>query len=184
VALGEATRYLRTNTDKKQFYKMLFLHKRNLLKRGYPKSLSNETMKRVKFSMREEKMKPKKDKEGSEKENDKAPERPTSVARYCSRARKVFRIVQRNWSSLHSDHTEIKKYITNRPMLAYRANPNLARKLVRAKLKRPQIKDSRKNNNGNISNNSSNSSSSVDSNTFCANIQCRPKLHGQHKTQY
>jgi len=38
---------------------MLFLSKRNLLKRGYPRSLINETMRKVKFLMREEKMKPK-----------------------------------------------------------------------------------------------------------------------------
>ena len=44
VALGEAIIYLRTNTEKKQFYKMMFLHKRNLLKRGYLRSLINETM--------------------------------------------------------------------------------------------------------------------------------------------
>ena len=56
VAFGEAVRYLRTNSDKKQFHKMLFLHKRNLLRRGYPRSLINQTMRKVKFSMRDEKM--------------------------------------------------------------------------------------------------------------------------------
>ena len=161
VALGETIRYLRTNTDKKQFYKMLFLHKKNLLKRGYPRSLINETMRKVKFSMREEKMEPKLDKKESETGKEKTLERPTFVTRYCSRARRVFRIVQRNWSSLHSDHTEIQKYIKNRPMLAYRANPSLARKLVRAKLKRPHRKHSSKNdNNSNQSNNNTSSSSS------------------------
>jgi len=59
VALGEAIRYLRTNTEKNQFYKMMFLHKRNLLKRGYPRSLINDTMRKVKFSMRENTIKPK-----------------------------------------------------------------------------------------------------------------------------
>ena len=56
VAFG---RYLRTNSEKKHFYKMLFLHKRNLLKRGYPRSLINETMRKVRFSMREDRLKPK-----------------------------------------------------------------------------------------------------------------------------
>jgi len=46
VALGEAIRYLRTNTEKKQFYKIMFLHKRNLLKRAYPRRLVNETMRK------------------------------------------------------------------------------------------------------------------------------------------
>jgi len=45
VAFGEAIRFLRTNTDKRQFHKMLFLDKRNLLRRGYPRKLINETMK-------------------------------------------------------------------------------------------------------------------------------------------
>ena len=46
AAFGEAIRYLRTNSEKKQFYKMMFLHKRNLLKRGYSRSLINKTMKK------------------------------------------------------------------------------------------------------------------------------------------
>ena len=44
VATGEAIRYLRTNTDKKNFHKMMLLHKRNLTKRGYPRSLINKTL--------------------------------------------------------------------------------------------------------------------------------------------
>jgi len=42
VAFGEALTYLRTNSNKKQFYKMLFLHKRNLLKRGEESEILNE----------------------------------------------------------------------------------------------------------------------------------------------
>jgi len=51
------------------------------------------------------------------------------------RARKVFKIVQNYWSSLHSDHVDINKYIKNGPMLIYRSNQSLARKLVRANLR-------------------------------------------------
>jgi len=112
VAFGEALRYLRTNSDKKQFYKMMLLHKRNLLKRGYPRSLINETMRKIKFSMREKLIKPK-DKDKEKVDDRQTTKRPTFVTRYCTRARKVFRIVQRYWSSLHSDHTDIKKYIKN-----------------------------------------------------------------------
>jgi len=161
VAFGEALRYLRTNTDKKQFYKMLFHHKRNLLKRGYPRSLINDTMKRVKFSMREELMKPK-DKNTKLKETGdrRSSDRPTFVTRYCPRARKVFRIVKRYWSSLQSDHVDINKYIKKHiPMLTFRSNKSLAKTLVRAKLKRPHNK--RLNNAANSTNhNSLNCSSS------------------------
>jgi len=146
VAFGEALRYLRTNSDKRQFYKMMFLHKRNLLKRGYPKSLINETIRKVKFSMREKLMQPRISKQKVNEEG-RTPERPTFVTRYCSRARKVFRIVQRYWSSLQSDHTDINKYIRNKPMLTYRSNQSLANKLVRARLKTPHNKHNFKHNN-------------------------------------
>jgi len=106
VAFGEAIRYLRTNTDKCQFYKMLILHKRSLLNRGYPRSLINETMKKVKFSMREEKMKPKCNKNKHNKDG----ERPTFVTRYSSRDGRVYRIVQKHWTLMHSDQYHIQKY--------------------------------------------------------------------------
>ena len=162
AAFGEAIRYLRTNSEKKQFYKMMFLHKRNLLKRGYLRSLINKTMKKVKFSMREESMKPK-----IRKHQKKTDDRPVFTTRYCSRARKVFRIVEKYWCRLRSDHAGIGTYIKNRPTLAYKSNQNLAKKLVRAKLKRRQM---RKNNtaipnNRDDNNKSSTSSSSSSSST-------------------
>ena len=143
VAFGEAIRYLRTNTEKKHFHKMLFLHKRNLLKRGYTRSLINETMRRVKFLMRDIKMKPKRRDEDDNSDNTrrtksrKTLDRLTFVTRYCSRAGKVFRIIQRHWSHMHSDSEEIQKYIDSKPILTYTSNQNLARRMVRAKLKRP-----------------------------------------------
>ena len=69
---------------------------------------------------------------------------PTLVTRYCSRARKVFRIVQRHWSLMYSDQEDIQKYINNRPTLTYRSNPNLARMLIRVRLKRPHTTDTAK----------------------------------------
>ena len=150
----EALRYLGTNTDKKQFYKMLFHHRRNLLKRGYPRSLINDTMKRVKFSIREL-MKPK-DKNTKLKETGdrSSSERLTFVTRCCSRVRKVFRIVKRYWSSLQSDHVDINKYIKKyTPMLTFRSNKSLVKTLARAKLKRPHNK--RHNNAANSTNHSS-----------------------------
>ena len=172
VALGEALRYLRTNSDKKQFYKMMFLHKRNLLKRGYPRSLINETIKRVKFSMREKLMQPKK----NEQKEGKTSERPAFVTRYCHRARKVFRIVQRYWSSLHSDHENINKYIRNKPMLTYRSNQSLSRKLVRARLKTPCNKHNTKHNNSN----NSNDIDSRDNNTSTNNIDIMKLANIKH----
>ena len=172
VALGEAIRYLRTNSDKRQFYKMLFLHKRNLLRRGYPRSLINKTMK-VKFSMREESLKPKIKKDyGTAGDDKKTGDKPVFVTRYCCRARKVFRIVEKYWCRLRSDHAGISRYITNKPTLAYRSNQNLARKLVRARLKRYQKRRHNRASNVSTSNktNSSYSSSSSSINTTQHNL--------------
>jgi len=58
IAIGEAIRYLKTNTEKKNFYKMMLLHKRNLIKRGYPRNLINKTLRRIKFNMRSKVMDP------------------------------------------------------------------------------------------------------------------------------
>jgi len=137
VAFGKTIRYLRTNSEKKHFYKMLFLHKRNLLKRGYPRSLMNETMRKVRFSMREDRLKPK-DQVGT-------PDRPFFVTRYCSRANNVFRIIRKCWSRLHSQHASISIFINNTLTLAYKSNQS--RKLVRAKLKKPQQRSDENNRN-------------------------------------
>jgi len=129
VAFGEAIRYLRTNSDKKQFYKMLFLHKRNVLKRGYPRSLINKAMKKFKFSMREELLMAKEQLVMTGR-------MVVFVTRYCSRARKVFWIVEKYWCRLDSYHAGINTYIRNRPTTAFRSNQNLSRKLVWTKPKR------------------------------------------------
>lgn len=83
VAFGEAIRFLRTNTDKRQFHKMLFLDKRNLLRRGYPRKLINETMKSEILHERwEDELN---DKIGRKK-NEQFTEIPTFVTKYGSRA--------------------------------------------------------------------------------------------------
>ena len=175
VALGEAIRYLRTNSDRRQFYKMMFLHKRNLLRRGYPRSLINQTMKKVKFSMRNELMMPKSEqiKTYEYKKNGSG---PVFVTRYCHRARKVFRIVEKYWCRLRSDHAGINRYITNRPTLAYRSNQNLARKLVRAKLKRHNRRHHKRSNDSTTTTDIAGATSNINSshsscNSNCSNIQ-------------
>jgi len=41
-----------------KLYKMMLLHKQNLIKRGYPRNLINKTLRRIKFSMRSKVMDP------------------------------------------------------------------------------------------------------------------------------
>ena len=82
------------------------------------------------------------------------------VTRYCSRARKVFRIVEKYWCRLLSDHACISRYIENRP---YRSNQNLARKLIRAKLKRHHKKHYKRSNDSTTITNSAGNASNINS---------------------
>ena len=107
-------------------------------------------------------MKPK-DKKATITRNQETQPRPAFVTRYCPKARKVFRIIQRYWSSLYTDHVDIRKYIKNKPRLTFRSKQSLARKLVTAKLKKPYKRHNKQHdrtNNSNSSNCSSNNSSS------------------------
>lgn len=92
-------------------------------------------------------------------------DRPAFVTRYGSRARKVFRIIDKYWSSMQNDHYEINRYIKNqKPMLTFRSNPSQAKRFIRAKIKRPRSKKNKEQNESSrISNNSSQSSNSKES---------------------
>lgn len=68
------------------------------------------------------------------------PTKPTYTARLCPNTGKAFRIVHRHWSLIQTDLPVLKKLITTAPRLAYRANHNLSKKLVRAKLRQKQNK--------------------------------------------
>jgi len=139
VATGEAIRYLRTNTDKKNFHKMMLLHKRNLTKRGYPRSMINQTLRRIKFSMRPSVMDPNYKGKSKLKRSDDNTQPLNYKTRYGSQASKAFRLINKHWSSLQRASIHNKKLIKFvrgfEPRLSYKSNQNLARHLVRAKLK-------------------------------------------------
>ena len=52
IIIGEAIRYLRTNSNSNSFHKMIHKHKRNLAKRGYNKNKINNILSNIKFSDR------------------------------------------------------------------------------------------------------------------------------------
>ena len=52
ITVGEAIRYLCTNSDPNNFSSMLMQHKRNLIKRGYSGGEINRHLRNIKFSMR------------------------------------------------------------------------------------------------------------------------------------
>ena len=63
--------------------------------------------------------------------------KPTFVTRYCPNAHKTFKILLKHWTSVHdsTDSPILKRFLRCTPRLAHKANPNLARRLVRAKLR-------------------------------------------------
>ena len=74
------------------------------------------------------------------KRNDETPletKKPTFVTRYCPNAQKAFRIVLKHWTSAYNstDIPLLRQILSCSPRMAYRANPNLANRLVGAKLK-------------------------------------------------
>ena len=136
VTIGEAIRYLRTNSQQKQFSKMMLQHKKNLAKRGYPKTRTTSQLKRVQFptrahtALRETQHMTHKTRDTPIEQ-----QKPTFVTRYCPNAKKAFRIVHRHWTAIDTDVPLLRRFLRATPRLAYRSNPNLANKLVRAKLK-------------------------------------------------
>ena len=133
LAIGEAIRYLRTNSEPEQFSKMMLQHKRNLAKRGYNSTKTTRWLKQIKFSTRTSRAL-KKTKKNNENKHTAEDNKPTFVTRYSPNARRAFHIVHRHWTAINTDSTILKRFLSNTPRLAYRANPNLAKKLVRAKL--------------------------------------------------
>ena len=136
ITVGEAIRYLRTNSEAQQYAKMLLQHKRNLIRRGYPNSRTTALLKQIKFTMRATKALKKRN--NSKHQNKQVEQhKPTFVTKYCPNARKAFKIVCKHWAKISTEIPLLKRFLNNTPRLAYRANPNLTNKLVRAKLKRP-----------------------------------------------
>ena len=94
------------------------------------------------------------------------------VTKYCSMAKKVFRIAQKYWCKLRS--AGISRYIENWSTLAYRSNQNPSIKLVRAKLKRlpnrrHRVRSNASNNSTHSGDDNSNSSSSNTSSICTSN---------------
>ena len=120
VTIGEATRYLRTNSEPKKFSKMMLHHKRNLAKRGYPKTRTTSQLRQIKFSTRA--YTALKDTTLKSKHTDTPIEqqKPTFVTRYCPNARRAFKIVHRHWTSIHTDIPLLKRFLWATPRLAYK----------------------------------------------------------------
>ena len=136
VTIGEVIRYLRTNSDPAQFSKAILKHKRNLVRKGYNPAKITSNLKKIQFSTRKTRaLKTKEDKSNKSDTTAESNSKPTYVTRYCPNARKAFRIVYKHWANINTEIPTLKRFLKITPRLAYRANANLSKRLVKAKLK-------------------------------------------------
>ena len=119
---------------------MLLHHKGNLMKRDYSNAVINKHLRSIKFSMRKQLIIKSKEKNNNTRTNNTHNTilKPTFTTRYCPNSGKAFRIVCKHWTSITTNMPALKTLIMNHPRLAYKANFNLSKKLVRAKIKRDQ----------------------------------------------
>ena len=147
ITVGEAIRFLRTNSELNNFSTMMMLHKRNLIKRGYTGSEVNRHLNSIKFHMRTSRgLKTKQHKTNhttntntTDKQNPQTQRvrRPTFITRYCPNAKKAFRIIRKHWTSINTEIPILKRFLKTTPRMAYKSNANFTKRLVRAKLKNP-----------------------------------------------
>ncbi|MCY4327357.1 MAG: GIY-YIG nuclease family protein, partial [Rhodobacteraceae bacterium] len=133
IIIGEAIRYLRTNSSSNSFHKMIHKHKRNLTKRGYSKNKIDNILSNIKFTDKS-KYNITRNKKRDNQISD-AASKPTFVTRYCPNAQRAFRIVHKHWTAISTEIPILKRFTNTTPRLAYRANKNLSKKLVKAKLR-------------------------------------------------
>ena len=125
IAIGEAKRYLRTNSEESEFEARLSNLETKLKQRGYTHSEMSEFIGSINFQDREMVLLPKK--------RDHDP-RLTLTVTYSDKVSKIKHAVKETWNELQQ-HPRLKMIFPDAPRIAYRKNPSLRNKLVRAQLK-------------------------------------------------
>ena len=126
ISKGETQRYLRTNSNETNFNKMTckLIHK--LKQRGYKQNQIANHIKEIKFSGRKKVL--------TRKQKPQQTDKLIFVTQYTDNIQRIKRIFNKHWK-LIKDNQYLKHIFPSPPMIAYRANPSLRKKLVRAKLK-------------------------------------------------
>ena len=96
----------------------------------------NRQLRKMKFTMRAALIGKAKNKNNKPVTTKRKVPKPTFITQFCPNARKAFRIVKKHWSSIDTNIPTLRKFLRNTPRLPYKANPNLATRLVRAKLRK------------------------------------------------
>ena len=127
ISKGETHRYLRTNSDKKEFEKMVFKLKNRLTQRGYKQNQIIEHIKTIQFNQRQQILYKQKTK------NKKTPKLAFTTL-WCDDAKRLKQTIKKHWRLIENNKT-LREIFPEPPIIAYRNNDSLRKKLVRAKLK-------------------------------------------------
>ena len=127
IIIGEALRYLRTNSDQQHSDQMILKHKKILHNRGYNPEVSSRLIEPITFTERQTILS-KQAKLGVE-----GVEQPiTFVTTFNDSVREVRRIVCDLWPTLRADAT-LAALSLSRPLFALRRNKTIANRVVKAK---------------------------------------------------
>ena len=121
---GEALRLLRTNSSRLNFEENIAKFKRNLIERGYPEMLIQETLSEVKFDNRNAALTQK------PKENKRI---LPFVTQYQPSVPNLKQILMKNWH-LIEQQPRLKEIFKEPPIISYKRGRSLKDILVRAKL--------------------------------------------------
>ena len=127
IIIGEALRYLRTNSDQRHFDQMILKHKKILHNRGYNPEVSSRLIEPITFTERQTVLS-KQARLGVE-----GVEQPiTFVTTFNDSVREVRRIVCDLWPTLRADAT-LAALFPEPPTFALRRNKTIANRVVKAK---------------------------------------------------
>ena len=126
ITIGETNRYIRTNSDEQNFTKMVSHLQSKLRQRGYKKSQIKPYTSSLPFSTRKHILKPK-------TTPDLKPNPIVLATPYCDKINELKAVLRDSWKELHTNE-RLRNIFPEPPRIAYKKNPSLRNKLVRAKL--------------------------------------------------
>ena len=127
IIIGEALRYLRTNSDEQNFHQSIAKHKQVLRNRGYNPTVTNKLLEPITFDERQTTLIPK-----AVDESRRANPPLTFVTTYNDAVPQVRKVIYDLWPRLHADGN-LKLLFPDAPILALKRNRTVANRVVKSK---------------------------------------------------
>ena len=126
IVIGEALRYLRTNSDEMNFHQSIAKHKQILKGRGYNPSVTNRLLEPITFDERQTTLVPR-------PSGPKGANPPlTFVTTYNDAVPQVKRVIHDLWPNLHADG-ELRPLFPEPPIMALKRNRTVGDMVVKCK---------------------------------------------------